>query len=416
MRREAFTMKTRQELRRREFLQTATAGLMLSPAFAPASMAQSSKAPVRFGLIGCGGRGRHVATVFIKEAGAQLVALGDLFEDQLTAAQQHFNGLLGDLGQPPIAPTRLYQGPDAHLKLASSDLDAVLIAVTPYYYPEIIEHLVPLGKHIYCEKPIATDVAGCLRVAAAAQNVNNRFTFHVGLQLRESSALKQMVEKIHAGAIGKIVTAQGFFYWSGGRREPPAGVSHEEARIRAWGGDRILSGDIMVEQNVHSIDKLNWVLQAHPIAATARGGRKARTDFGDIWDHFIAQLHYPGDLTVSFQSTQFLKGFRDAGERFFGTDGVSESHYFGGVKIMGDHPWDSGVTEIIEDAETNKTRLFVQDIQTGNFRNEAPRAVESTLSAILVRTAAYQRQEVTWDEVVSSNEQWDAHIDLSRLG
>ena len=83
---------------------------------------------------------------------------------------------------------------------------------------------------------------------------------------------------------------------------------------------------------------------------------------------------------------------------------------------MGDHPWDSGVTDIIADAETNKTRLFVHDIQTGNFRNEAPRAVESTLSAILVRTAAYQRQEVTWDEVVSSNEQWDAHIDLSRLG
>jgi hypothetical protein len=118
---------------------------------------------------------------------------------------------------------------------------------------------------------------------------------------------------------------------------------------------------------------------------------------------------------VSFNSTQFLKGWIDTCERFFGTKGVSESHYTGGVRIHGENPWDAGVNEITWQGDIHKTREFVEEISTGNYRNEAQRGAESTLSAILVRTAAYRRREVTWDEVIDSNEKWDADIDLSRF-
>lgn len=403
-------MDPSQKLGRRHFLQATAGGALLSAAAA----AQSSR-PVRFGLIGCGGRGRYLSRLLVESGRAQLVALADLFEDRVTAAKQQFDPLLQKRSLASVEAARLYQGPDAFQRLASSDVDAVVIAITPYFYPQVLEQVVPLGKHIYSEKPVATDVAGCLKVMDLAHRINGRYTFHVGFQLPYNPALKELVRRVHAGAIGNIVTAEAYFYYGGSPRVRPANMSYEQARVRLWGGDRILSGDIIVEQNVHTIDKLNWVLQAHPVAAVATGGRKARADFGNVWDHYNAIIQYPGDIIVSFRSTQFLKGWNDVGERFFGTKGVSESHYQGPVRIYGDEAWDSGVTDIRSEAEQHKIRAFLDDIQTGKFRNEALRGAESTLSAILVRTAAYQGRQVTWDALLSSNESWDPHIDLKRI-
>jgi myo-inositol 2-dehydrogenase / D-chiro-inositol 1-dehydrogenase len=396
---------------RREFFRLTTAGLALGAPFAAAA----PNAPVKFGLIGCGGRGVHDATTMVSEAGAQLVSLADLFEDKLAPAKQRLDAVLEKRQFPNIASDRLYHGPDAAARLANSDVDAVLIAITPYFYPQVLDAVSASGKHIYSEKPVATDVAGCLRVIDLAKRLDGKIVWHVGLQVPWAAAMQEMNRRIEAGAIGRIVTAQSFFYFGGGARSAPAGVSPAEARLRTWAGDRILSGDIVVEQNVHGLDKMNWILKSHPVSAVAKGDRKARTDFGDVWDHFLAELTYPSGVTVSFHSTQFLKGWMDAGERFFGTRGTSESHYTGGVRIYGEEPWDSGVNDIIADAERNKFRAFVDDVRNKNFHNEAFRGAESTLTAILVRTAAYQGREITWDAVISSNEEWDPHIDLKKL-
>jgi L-rhamnose 1-dehydrogenase len=223
-----------------------------------------------------------------------------------------------------------------------------------------------------------------------------------------------MVRRIHSGAIGKIVTAESCFYYGGARRQPPQGASPAEARLRTWTGDRILSGDIIVEQNVHSIDKLNWVLQGHPVAAVACGGRAARDDYGDVWDHSNALLHYPNNVTVSFRSAQFLKGWTSVTERFFGTAGSIESHYDGPVRIHGEQPWDGGVIGTRAGAEAYKVREFFNDIRTGNLRNEGRRGAASTLSAMLIRSAAYARREVTWEGMVSSGQRWDRSAHRSR--
>ncbi|HEU0140394.1 MAG TPA: Gfo/Idh/MocA family oxidoreductase [Bryobacteraceae bacterium] len=400
---------------RRDFFRTA--GGAVSMAAAPALTAiQSGAKPVRFGLIGCGGRGRHDATVLATQAGGQIVALADLLEDKIGPAKRHFDELLKKQQMPPIEATRLYHGWQSARRLAESDLDAVIIAITPYYYPMVLEMVAGTGKHIYCEKPVATDVAGSLKVIDIAKRLDGKVVFHVGLQVPSATAMQEMARRIHSGAIGDIVSAQAFFLWGGGGRKAPPTKTPEEARIRTWTGDRILSGDIIVEQNVHSIDKINWILKAHPISAFAKGARRARTDYGDIWDHFVGQFTYPNGVLVSFHSTQFLKGWSDAGERFFGTRGSSESHYTGGVRIYGEEAWDSGVNQIVPDAETNKMRQFMNDIVTRNYRNEGFRGAESTLSAILLRTAAYEGREVTWDSVFASNQSWDPHIDLKQFG
>ena len=400
-------------MNRRQFL--GSAGAALTVVTGGTVGAAPSTEPVRFGLIGCGRRGVYDATGLINQAGAQLVALADLFEDKIGPAKRHFDDVLKKRGLPPVASDRLYHGSESALRLAQSDLDAVLLALPPYFYPGTLEAISGTGKHIYCEKPVAVDVPGCLKVIDISKRLEGKVAFHVGLQVPWSSALREMTRRIHAGAIGEIVTAQSYFYFGGGGHQAPPGVGRDEARIRTWVGDRVLSGDIVVEQNVHGIDKINWILKGHPVSAFAKASRKARTDFGDIRDNFTAELTYPNNVVVNFQSTQFLKGFNDAGERFFGTRGVSESHYTGGVKIFGEEPWDSGVNDIIADAEANKFRAFVNDIQTGNLRNEGLRGAESTLSAILVRTAADQGREVTWESLLSSKETWDAHIDLKQF-
>lgn len=395
---------------------TVGAGLVAAAATEPGKADANGDRPIRFGLIGCGRRGPHDAAGLITHAGAQLVAMADLFEDKIEKFRPTLDGVLKAKGFPPIAPGRLYHGPQSALRLAESDLDAVLIAIIPYYYPEVLEMIAGTGRHIYCEKPVGVDVPGCLRVIDLAKRLDGKVVFHVGLQVPWASAMQEMARRIHAGAIGEIVTAQSFFYFGGGGNTAAPNVSRDEARIRGWVGDRVLSGDIIVEQNVHGIDKINWILKGHPVSAFAKGGRKARTDFGDVWDHYVGALTYPNNVVVNFHSTQFHQGLGDAGERFFGTRGVSESHYSGGVKIFGEAPWDSGVKEIVADAEANKFRAFVDDIRKGNHRNEAFRGAESTLSAILVRTAAYQGREVTWDEMLKSREPLDAHIDLAQFG
>jgi predicted dehydrogenase len=182
-----------------------------------------------------------------------------------------------------------------------------------------------------------------MKVAQLAARSEGKLTFHVGFQLPYVPALQELVRRVHDGAIGEIVTGEGCFYYGGGARTAPSGVSALRARVRVWHGDRVLSGDIIVEQNVHSIDKINWMMRGHPVAVVASGGRKARTDYGDVWDHYNALLRYPGGAAVSFRSTQFLRGWNDVAERFFGTKGVSEAHYDGPVAIHGDHAWDAGV-------------------------------------------------------------------------
>jgi predicted dehydrogenase len=242
-----------------------------------------------------------------------------------------------------------------------------------------------------------------------------------------------MVKRIHNGDIGDIVMGQ-TYYLAGFINLPPRpGVSQDELRIRNWIYDRVFSGDIIVEQGIHVIDICNWVFKTHPLKAVGTGGREGRNDSGNSWSHYAVTFEYPNGVPVSFQSTQYDPGYGDVCERFFGTKGISESHYTGGVFIKGQNEWDSGTARgsseeinkkdwatgafksALDDADPNKEKAFIESIKSGVSINEAYQGAESALSGILGRTAAYRGEEVTWDEIVTSNEKWDPMIDLSQF-
>jgi len=422
------------KLDRRRFIGStaaATALMFIKPELVRGTDANSA---VRVGLLGCGGRGTVDATNLVDTGGARVVALADMFQDQLDTARANFDKLQQAKGFAAIDSSQLFVGPNAFHEIAASrEVDAIVVATPPYFHPQHLEAVVAAGKHVYLEKPVAVDVPGAKRVIEIGQRAEGRLSLDVGFQIRDCPPFVEMVRRIHAGAVGKI--ACGEAYYLTGYIERPAWptASPAERRLRNWIYDRALSGDIIVEQNIHVIDICNWVLQAHPLRASATGSRLGRpANDGDCYGNYNAVFHYPDGVDVTFSSTQFAKGWWDVSERFFGTQGTSLSPYRGPLGIWGDEPWQweasaakdatnqgfsvtGKFTSNLELADPEKKKAFVSSITTGHFHNQAAKGAESALSCMMARSAAYTGREVSWEELLKSKEVLDPKLDLNRL-
>ena len=421
---------------RRKFLKSAaaSAGVMfIKPSLVRGTAANSA---VRVGLLGCGGRGTEDATNLIDTGNARVVALGDLFGDQLYTAHSHFDQVQQAKGYAAIDTSQLFLGPHAYEQIADSkEVDAIVIATPPYYHPQHLEAVVVAGKHVYLEKPVAVDVPGALRVIAIGKRAEGKLSLDVGFQIRDCPPFVELVRRIHDGALGNIVCGEAHYLTGYIDRPSWPKASPTERRLRNWVYDRALSGDIIVEQNIHVIDICNWILEAHPLKASATGGRQGRPGSdGDAYGNYNVLFGYPGNVDMTFSSTQFAKGWWDVTERFFGTKGVSQSPYTGALGIWGDQPWQAPMTPAkdkpesqafsvtgnftsnLEFADREKKKAFVDSITSGNFHNQAAKGAESAISCILARTAAYKSREVTWDEIMKSTDVLEPGIDLNKLG
>ena len=389
---------------------------------------------VRLGIIGCGGRGSNVISNMVKNNDASVVAVADLLEDKAMKGREALSAVNAEKGMAEIDKSHVFVGPDAYLRLLErKDIDAVLVTSPAYYHPVHLEAAIDAGKHAYCEKPVCIDVAGARQIQRAGRKAEGKVTLAVGFQIRHATPYVEMVKRIQRGDIGDIVTVQAYYFAGSIPVQWPAGASYDEARIRTWFWFRALSGDILVEQGIHVVDICNWALGTHPVSATGTGGRKGRNDRGDAWSHYQVNFVYPNAVNVDFHSTQFDPGYGDVAERFFGTKGIAEAHYTGGVFIKGANEWDSGVargtreeiskqdwasgtfTSALQDADFNKQKAFIDSIKTGKLINEAEAGAQTAMTAILGRTAAYSQREVTWDEIASSTDRMDPGLDLSQF-
>jgi len=421
---------------RRTFIASAaaTAGFMIiNPNLVRGTAANSA---VRVGLLGCGGRGIEDATTLVDTGGARVVALADLFQDQLDAARTHFNQIQQGKNYPDLDTTQLFVGSDAYQKIAASkEVDAIVVATPPYFHPLHLEAAVGGAKHVYLEKPVAVDVPGAMKVIDIGKRAEGKLSLDVGFQIRDCPPFVELVRRIHAGAIGKIICGVAHYLTGYIDRPQWPNATPEEHRLRNWVYDKVLSGDIIVEQNIHVIDICNWVLDAHPLKASATGGRMGRpaTD-GDVYGNYHVVFQYLDGVDVTFSSTQFAKGWWDVTERFFGTKGTTQSPYVGPLGIWGDEPWqdpnsitpkDSSQPQAfsvtgnfrsnLEQADPQKKKAFIDSIVSGKFHNQAPAGAESALSCIMARTAAYTGHEVTWEDTLKSTEIWDARLDLKKI-
>jgi myo-inositol 2-dehydrogenase / D-chiro-inositol 1-dehydrogenase len=226
------------------------------------------------------------------------------------------------------------------------------------------------------------------------------------------------VKRAQYGDIGRIVCGEATYFCGPTFDEQIKWLTEKpndpEVRLRAWGLDRALSGDIITEQNIHALDVASWVLDAAPLSAAGTGGRRARA-VGTCWDQYSVIFTYPKDVTLSFASKQLGQGWDDICCRIYGTEGTLDTHYFGEVSIKGKLPYRGGkMTALYQDGAVANIAAFHDGILRGDFSNPtvAP-SVRSTLTTILGRTAAWRGAPVTWDEMTKASDALPA--DLSGL-
>lgn len=415
---------------RREFIgvTAAAAGVtILKPRTAFGSQANSA---VRLGLLGCGGRGRSVMSSFLEHTPAVLTAIGDVFPDQLESGKKRLDEVSARFGKPAVDPTRLFKGLRSYEALfASKEIDAVYIATPPWFHPEQLEAAIAAGKHIYLEKPVAVDVPGARTVMELGERAKGKkLSLAVGFQIRHASPYVELAKRVHEGQIGRPVCGQIHYFASALKRPEFPDATPAALRLRNWVHDRALSGDIIVEQNIHIVDVTNWMLNGNPVKAVGSGNRAGRTDAGDCYGHFNCVFTYPGDVHVSFASTQFGTAAWGVGMQYYGTKGCAEARYDAPVRISGETNWEfPGLKKpertdqalaatgtfrgALDDADPNKQKAFIESISGGQPLNEASSGANSALASMLGREAAYTGKEVTWEKLLKSKQVYDPKLD-----
>src|SRR5262245_40354941 len=373
-------------LSRRRFLAdagvTTLALSIVKPELVRGSQANSK---IDLGLIGCGGRGTWIADLFQKHGGYNVVALADYFPDRVEAAG-------GKLGVPAA---KRFTGLSAYRRLLEQKLDAVAIESPPFFHPIQAADAVAAGKHVYLAKPVAVDVPGCMTIEQSAKKATaNQRCFLVDFQTRATAPFIEALRRVHAGAIGSFVFGESTYHAEDPFLEKVEAVKSgtPEGVLRGWGLSREYSGDIITEQNIHTLDVMNWIMAKPPLAASGTGSRKFR-NVGTCCDTFSVTFKYPGDVGIAFRSRQF-DGFGTRPEgirnRMFGTEGVLETEYGGQVLVRGKDFYNGGKTEdIYERGAVTNIAAFHDAIVKGDYSNPTVAdRVRSNLVTILGRTAA----------------------------
>ncbi|TAL03847.1 MAG: Gfo/Idh/MocA family oxidoreductase, partial [Verrucomicrobia bacterium] len=391
-------------LNRRTFLATtsvAAAGLtLLNPKL---GFGAETNRKLALGIIGCGNRGQWITKLFADHGGYEITAAADYFPDRVNELGGKFN----------VPAAQRFTGLSGYKKLLEQKLDAVVIESPPYFHPEQAAAAVDAGKHVYLAKPIAVDVPGCRTVEASAKKASaSKLCFLVDFQTRAHPSYQEAVKRVQEGMIGKIVSVDACYHcgptWRHMDRALRKDPKNPELKLRAWGLDRKLSGDVITEQNIHAIDVATWFVDAAPVKAYGTGG-VARDLLGDCWDHFQVLYHFPNSVVASFSSTQVGVGLDEIQCRARGTEGTADTHYFGEVIVRAqDDIYNGGrLANLYTDGVVNNIAAFHDAITKGEFSNPTvPPSVRSTLTTILGRMAAYQGGEVTWEKMLATDERW----------
>ncbi|MFN5947793.1 MAG: Gfo/Idh/MocA family protein, partial [Pirellulaceae bacterium] len=259
---------------------------------------------IKIGLIGCGGRGTGAAIQALDTEGpVKLTAMTDVFQNRLQASYRAIKGKHND--RVDVPEERRFVGIEGYKQVIDSGVDMVLLCTPPGFRPMHFEAAVNAGKHVFMEKPVATDAPGVRRVLAANKIAKEKnLAVAVGLQRHHESGYKETIKKLQEGAIGDIILARA--YWNGGGvwiRNRDEKQSETEYQMNNWYYFNWLSGDHIVEQHIHNLDVINWLMQSYPVEAQGQGGRQVRTgpDTGEIFDHHFVEFTYPNGTKLLSQ-------------------------------------------------------------------------------------------------------------------
>jgi myo-inositol 2-dehydrogenase/D-chiro-inositol 1-dehydrogenase len=361
---------------------------------------------LKVGLIGCGGRGSGAAAQALNaDSNVVLTAMGDAFGDRLQNSLQALKHSAGE--KVKVTPETSFVGFDAYQKVIDSGVDVVLLATPPGFRPLHLKAAIDAGKHVFCEKPVAVDGPGVRSVLeSAAKAREKKLALVSGFCWRSNYGERELFKRIHDGQIGETMALHNT-YNAGPIWVKPRipGQTDMEYQMRNWYYFTWLSGDHIVEQAVHSIDKMAWAVKdVPPLRCVGHGGRQVRTgeEYGHIYDHFSTVYEYENGARGFHFSRQQAGCANDNSDYIIGTKGIARIKAFGPLVITGDHPWKfAGDRPDMYQIEHND--LFAS-IRKGQPLNHGTWMSHSTLIAIMGRMAAYTGQIVTWDQALNSEE------------
>ncbi len=362
---------------------------------------------IKIGLVGCGGRGRGAAIQALNTDGGEvrLVAMADAFDYQLEGALNTIKGEHPD--KVEVSKDNQFTGLEAYQGVMSSDCDLVILATPPGFRPLHFDAAINAGKHVFMEKPVATDVAGVRRVLEVGKLAEEKgLAVQVGLQRHHEQRYQEIVERVHNGEIGDIVTARA--YWNGGgvwvrpRKPEQTELAYQTFN---WYYFNWLCGDHINEQHIHNLDVINWVMKGYPVQAQGQGGREVRKgpDHGQIFDHHMIEYTYEGAHNPKmFSQCRHIRGcWNQVSEHVSGTKGFAD---LSGAKL-----YDNSGKLLFQSKgsggghQQEHHDLFAA-LRAGELPNETEYGAKSTMTAILGRMATYSGQVVTWKEAMESNQ------------
>ena len=378
---------------------------------------------IKVALIGCGARGAGAAVQAISTRGpVKLWAMADAFQDRLEACLRNMQrgfvkgydreASAGVADRIDVPRERQFVGLDAYRKAIDSGVDVVVLTEPPGFRPKHFEYAIRAGKHVFMEKPVASDAPGVRRDLAAAEEAKKqRLKVGVGLQRRHQPAYTEAIQRIRDGAIGNVASLR--CYWNAATPAkspvPRAELTELEYQVRNWYFFSWLSGDHICEQHVHNLDVCNWIEDSYPVVAQGMGGRQVRTgkEYGNIFDHHAVEFTYADGTKMFSQCRQIPNCWNYVAEIAQGDLGAANMYASGAeIVVDGKRAWRSArgrSAQKLNAYQAEHDALF-DAIRNDKPYNEAEYGAMSTMTGILGRMATYTGQTVHWDAALRTEE------------
>lgn len=391
---------------RRDFLKTTA----LVSAFPAIVRAQTVTNAIKVGLVGCGGRGTGAASQALRaDDFTELTAVADIDQPNIAKCLETLRKIKKIEPRVKVENAKSFLGLDAFQQVIDGGVDVVLLATPPGFRPQHLGACIAANKHVFCEKPVSTDAPG---IRAVLQTVDiakqKNLALVAGFCWRYNDMIVDTFKKVKSGSIGKLAAYYATYYTSPVKPMPPAstrpaGMSDTEWQIRNWYNFVWLCGDSLVEQAVHSVDKVAWAMNDEPpVSCVGVGGRTIPAEGGNIYDHFEVNYLYPNGMRAFVANRQIEGCYNENSDYMLGSDGTCTIGRGPAPRIEGKEKW-TWTGQKYDMYQKEHDMLFAS-IRRNQPINDGKRLATSTMLAIMGRMAAYTGQQITWDQALNSQE------------
>ena len=394
---------------RRNFVKSAI-GASLLTGFPAIIRSQTVTNAIKVGLVGCGGRGTGAASQALHaDDYAELTAVADIAQSQVDHSLSTLKGIGKIAPRVKVEQTHVFLGLDAYGKLIDSGVDVVLLATPPGFRPVHLAACIEANKNVFCEKPVSTDAPGIRSVLDTSEKAKQKnLSLVAGFCWRYNQMIQDTFQQLQDGAIGKQIAYYATYYTSPVKPMPPAserpaGMSDTQWMLKNWYNFVAICGDSIVEQAVHSVDKIAWSMgDQPPTSCVGVGGRTVPAEGGNIYDHFEINYLYPNGSRAFLANRQMEGCYNENSDYILGTEGTITIGRGPVPHITGKTNWTWSGQKY--DMYQREHDMLFASIRQHKPINDGKRMATSTLLAIMGRMAAYTGQEITWDMALNSQE------------